>query len=194
MAQLAAFDNKEATTIVDLGCGSGDVLAAIAKKARMRKQVVRLIGLDANPNSLAFAEKCWPDYSELSFQQADIMAADFRLPPCDILISSHFLYHFTDQALQSFLQEQLQFVRHAAIFSELERHFLALHLFKIVSLLLGFSPMTRQDGQRAVRRSFKRIEIDKILQSLSRVKIELQSKWAFRHLVTIYPRDDKYFD
>ncbi|MEZ5042759.1 MAG: methyltransferase domain-containing protein [Saprospiraceae bacterium] len=186
MAQLGPFRGKE-VTIIDLGCGSGDVLAAIAKKARKQQQAVQLIGMDANPNSLAFAKKCWAAYPELSFLQTDIMSPLFQLPPCDLLLSSHFIYHFEDEALQQFLQKQLRAVRYAAIFSELDRHFLALHLFKFVSLLLRFSPMTRRDGQTAIKRAFKQAELKKIIQTLALSKMDLQYKWAFRHLLTIYP-------
>lgn len=172
--------------IVDLGCGSGDVLAAIARKAGRKGITVELLGIDGNANSLAFGQECWSTYPNLEFLAADILSDTFMLPPCDILISSHFLYHFPDEELVTFLNKHLQTVSHAAIFSELDRHFLALHLFKFVSLLLGFSPITRKDGQTAVRRAFRQEELAQIVDQLEFTNSRLQYKWAFRHLLSIY--------
>ncbi len=176
----------EKATIVDLGCGGGDLLAALAQSAEKKGYQLRLIGIDGNPASLSFAEERYTSLKTVRFQQADIRQPDFQVPPCDFLISSHFLYHFPDEELPDFLHKQLKRVRRVAIFSELDRHFLALQLFKFVSLLLGFSKMTRQDGQTAVRRAFRRRELVKILQKTSYVKYRLAYKWAFRHLLTIY--------
>lgn len=173
-------------TIVDLGCGGGDVLAALARSAKRKGYELKLIGIDGNPASLAFAEAQHATFSNLTFQRADISLPTFQVPTCDFLISSHFLYHFADEELPSFLQKQLKGVRTAAIFSELDRHFIALPLFKFVSLLLGFSKMTRQDGQTAVKRAFRSKELRSILQKTTFTHYHLAYKWAFRHLLTIY--------
>lgn len=177
-------------TIVDLGCGGGDLLIALAQSAAQKGYDLQLIGIDGNPASLSFAKAHQPSLSSISFQQADISQPDFIIPACDFLISSHFLYHFPNAELPTFLQKQLKNVGRAAIFSELDRHFLALQLFKFVSLLLGFSKMTRQDGQTAVRRAFRRRELQQILQQTSFAKYRLAYKWAFRHLLTIYTSHD----
>lgn len=180
----------EKATIVDLGCGGGDLLAALAKAAAQKGLALQLIGIDGNPASLSYAKERYGKIEALRFQEADISRSDFQVPPCDFLISSHFLYHFHDAELPDFLQKQLKGVRRAAIFSELDRHFIALQLFKFVSLLLGFSKMTRQDGQTAVRRAFRSGELVAILKKTSFVNYSLAYKWAFRHLLTIYCSHD----
>ncbi len=180
----------EKAKIVDLGCGGGDLLAAIAQSGKKKGYELELIGIDGNPASLSFAKQRFDQLGNLHFQRADIGQADFMVPSCDFLISSHFLYHFSDTELPAFLQKQLKGVRRAAIFSELDRHFLALQLFKFVSLLLGFSTMTRQDGQTAVRRAFRRKELQQILLQTSFAEYQLAYKWAFRHLLTIYTSYD----
>ncbi|NET31464.1 MAG: methyltransferase domain-containing protein [Cyanothece sp. SIO1E1] len=177
-------------TIVDLGCGGGDLLAALAQSAEKKGYELQLIGIDGNPASLSFAEERYAKLKVIHFQQADIGQAEFQVPPCDFLISSHFLYHLPDQEMPGFLQKQLKQVKYAAIFSELDRHFIALQLFKFVSLLLGFSKMTRQDGQTAVKRAFRKRELAEILQKTSFVNYRLAYKWAFRHLLTIYCTHD----
>lgn len=88
------------------------------------------------------------------------------------------------------MQKQLKQVRQAALFSELDRHIVALQLFKFVSLLLGYSKMTRQDGQTAVRRAFRQAELKLILQKTPYSHYRLSYKWAFRHLLTIYCTHD----
>ena len=49
---LQNSDQTDPITIVDLGCGNGAMLRALAIYARKNKRSVRLIGIDANPFTL----------------------------------------------------------------------------------------------------------------------------------------------
>jgi len=111
--------------------------------------------------------------------------AKFKLEPCDILISSHFLYRFTDQQLVDFLNRSVGNVSNTIIFSELQRHVIPYFLFKVVGKLLLFNTMVRQDGLKAIKSSFKKNELQNILQRLKVVSYNLEWKWAFRYLITM---------
>ena len=55
-------------TIVDLGCGHGDILRGVAKFGRKNGYRFKLIGIDANPDAIAYANELSKGYSELTFE------------------------------------------------------------------------------------------------------------------------------
>ena len=175
--------------IVDLGCGGGDVLRTLATKLSKKDISAELIGLDANPNILAYAASKSGDYSFIQYQQADILKLDFMVPSCDLLICSHFLYHFTDQNLYTFLRRQQYQISDCFLFSELQRSQLAWFLFRIIARLAGFSAMTTTDGLLAIRRAFRKPELEQIFQNAGFRNWKIRWKWAFRYLIELYPED-----
>lgn len=172
--------------IIDLGCGGGDLIFAVARSLRRHKIEYRITGIDGNANSLAYAQKKCAACSEINFIQADILSDAFRLQPCDILISSHFIYHFPEEKLARFLKSSISAVSTAIIFSELERNRLALRLFKFSSFLLPISKLAKEDGLLAIQRSFNKKEWISILQQAGISTYRMRPVPLFRILLTIF--------
>ena len=171
--------------IVDLGCGGGDLALAIAKSLRLHKIECTITGIDGNANSLAYAKKKCAACSEIIFLQADILSKQFSIQPCDVLISSHFIYHFTADALVYFLKNNFSSISTALIFSELKRNRFAMRLFKFSSFLLPISKLAKEDGVLAIKRSFTKKEWLLIMQQAGIETFRLQSVPFFRILLTI---------
>jgi 2-polyprenyl-3-methyl-5-hydroxy-6-metoxy-1,4-benzoquinol methylase len=160
---------------------------AVAKVLQKNKIQFIITGIDGNANTLAYAQKNCGGFPEITFLQADIMSNEFSIQPCDILISSHFMYHFTRDALINFLKNNLPVISTAVIFSELNRSRLAMILFKISSFLLPISKLAKEDGILAIKRSFTKKEWLSILQRAGIDTYRLQSVPLFRLLLTIFP-------
>ncbi len=175
------FKKHEIKTIVDLGCGGADNLIAIAKWCKAKKKNVKLIGIDGNQNTLDYARS--KSQFEIEFQQADILHPDFEIPECDLLISSHFIYHFKDEELIALLKRSLTKVNVALIFSELKRDRKAYSLFNNVGGFYGSA--IRSDGLKAIERSFTIDEIFDILDAVGMINIDVESKRWFRYIATI---------
>ena len=171
--------------IIDLGCGSGDNLRAIAKWCSTNEKTVELIGIDGNQNILDYARVQGTSSTHIQYVQADILADDFLLPECDILISSHFMYHFSDEAIVDFLRKATSQVSTAIIFSELQRSRLAYFLFKLGGPLLPFTQMVKEDGLLAISRSFTRSELSNLLSRAGIENYKISWRWAFRYLVSV---------
>ncbi len=170
--------------IIDLGCGAGDNLRAIATWCFENNRAVKLTGIDGNNHILSYAEQ-QNSAKQIMYKQDDVLGTDFELESCDILISSHFIYRFTDQELVNFINRSKIKVEKAIIFSELQRHIIPYGLFKLMSGVLFFNKMMKQDGLNAIKSSFKKNELQHILQRLNVTSYQLEWKWAFRYLVTI---------
>lgn len=175
------FQKTEIKTIIDLGCGGGDNLINIAEWLNSKNKNVKLIGIDGNQNSLDYAKS--KSAFDIDFIQSDILNKNFQLPECDLLISSHFIYHFEDEALISFLNESKSKVKKAMIFSELRRSLIARVIFYPLSLF--FSRMVRNDGAKAIRRSFTRRELSSLIAQAGFENYSVKNRLIFRLLAII---------
>lgn len=174
--------------ITDLGCGGGDVTAAIARALDKKKIAYQITGIDGNEHTLAYARKNSLHSPCINFLKADILDPDFKTGPCDVLFSSHFVYHFTEDGLISFLQKNRSSVTTAFIFSELERSRLAIFLFKYLSALLPISKLAKKDGLLAIKRSFSKKEWMELLQKAGITTFHISRFPLFRLQIIIYPQ------
>ena len=186
LAKAAILKANHPLKIIDLGCGGGDNLRAIGNWCHQNNQSVALIGIDGNANILAYARSKNKETLPIEYQQADILHPTYQIPICDLLISSHFVYHFSDLAFIKFLQTSKTRVSKKIILSELRRSRLAYILFKIGMLFLPFSKMVKEDGLKAIRRSFTKKELEQILIAADLKNYIVRKKWAFRWEVEIF--------
>ncbi len=185
-AILNVYKEQKPLKIIDLGCGGGDLILAIAKVLRKKKVNFSIIGIDGNNSSLKYAgEKC-AGFEEITFQQADILHPSFTSAPCDVLITSHFIYHFPEPELIGFINNKLTNVSTAFICSELERSRLALFLFKLTGFLLPVSKLAKQDGELAIKRSFTKKEWLSILMQTNIVNFRLTRVPLFRIQLIVF--------
>jgi len=181
---LIQFSNKP-LRIVDLGCGGANILRAIANYSAEIGKEVHLTGIDGNPNIIELAKVNTQVSPTFNFIASDILHPNFVLPECDILISTHFMYHFTDQELISFLSKHADKIHYKIILSELQRSVISYRGFQMLGFILGFSKMILSDGLKAISRSFRSKELVEILNEARVGKYVIHWKWAFRYLVEV---------
>lgn len=170
--------------IVDLGCGGGDILIDLALWAQQKEIEATFIGIDGNPASIRHAESLSGDLATIDWQTEDILSPDFQIPPCDLVISSHFLYHLEEQQLTEFIIRQSRFSTKGWVISELIRNKWAPFGFHLVCRMMGLSSLTRLDGILAIERALKPSEWRKIL-NLTGTKFSIKKKWIFRQQIII---------
>jgi len=167
-------------TIVDLGCGNGDILRDISKFGRKYNYSFKLIGIDANLAATEYAKELSKEYSELSFKTMDILSEDFKKQSYDVVLCTLFLHHFKNEELISFLKTTTDKATIGVVVNDLHRHKLAYYLFKLIGFIIK-NKMVRQDGLTSVLRAFKREDLENIAKEI-KVHFSIQWKWAFRYL------------
>ena len=167
-------------TIVDLGCGNGDILRDVAKFGRKNNYSFNLIGIDANLAAIEYAKELSKEYSELSFKTIDILSEDFKKQSYDVVLCTLFLHHFKNEELISFLKTTTDKATIGVVVNDLHRHKLAYYLFKLIGFFIK-NKMVRQDGLTSVLRAFKRKDLENIAKEI-KVHFSIQWKWAFRYL------------
>jgi len=167
-------------TIVDLGCGNGDILRDISKFGRKNNYSFKLIGIDANLAATEYAKELSKEYSELSFKTMDILSEDFKKQSYDVVLCTLFLHHFKNEELISFLKTTTDKATIGVVVNDLHRHKLAYYLFKLIGFFIK-NKMVRQDGLTSILRAFKRKDLENIAKEI-KVHFSIQWKWAFRYL------------
>jgi trans-aconitate 2-methyltransferase len=91
---LALLDLKDATRVLDLGCGNGKVTAVIAT----RIPYGRVVGVDASAEMIAYAtDHFGPDsYPNLHFEVSDICKIDYK-DEFDLVVSFNALHWIPQQ-------------------------------------------------------------------------------------------------
>lgn len=173
--------------IVDLGCGGGDCIRYISKRLKKHKIKASFTGIDGNATSVSYARQHNEHNRNINFIVANIIDSDFKIPDCDILISSHFIYHFKDKELIYFLKKaQLKEIK-LIIFSELYRSKIAYQLFNIISRILPISDMAKADGLLAIQRAFSIPELKHLIQRSDIQTFHITKKPFFRSITKLYP-------
>ncbi|NCT10128.1 MAG: methyltransferase domain-containing protein [Flavobacteriia bacterium] len=167
-------------TIIDIGCGHGDILRDVAKFGRKAQFHLQLIGVDANPEAIKYAQELSIDFPEISFRTEDIFSENFKNQQFDIVLATLFLHHFKEDSLISFLKNTLQNTKIGIVVNDLHRHKLAYYLFMTLSIFIK-NNMIIEDGLTSVLRGFKRKDLEKISIQINKSP-QISWKWAFRYL------------
>lgn len=167
-------------TIVDIGCGHGDILRDVAKFGRKEHYKFKLIGVDANATAIDYAKELSEEYPEISFQTENIFSDDFKNREFHVVLATLFLHHFKEKELTSFLENTLKHTKIGIVVNDLHRHKLAYYLFMLLSIFIK-NKMIIEDGLTSVLRGFKRDDLQRISTKLKR-KTQISWKWAFRFL------------
>ncbi|MBL7703142.1 MAG: methyltransferase domain-containing protein [Ferruginibacter sp.] len=169
-----------AISIIDLGCGSGDMLRAVADYGRKNNFTFKLTGIDANEYTVNYARKLSADYPEISYTKMDIFSDEFSGISFDVAIATLFFHHFTNQEIEKLLIPIVNKTRTGVVINDLQRSSLAYYLFKGMSFFIS-NPMVKKDGAISVLRGFKKKELIAISNKLKDTACSVRWKWAFRY-------------
>jgi SAM-dependent methyltransferase len=173
---------KEQTiTILDLGCGDGEILRECARFAVKEGYNFQLIGIDANTFILEEARRRSMDFENITFLEKDVFSSEINELDYDIALCTLFLHHFSNEDLKVLIQRFLDHAKIGVVVNDLHRSRLAFWLFKIVSYLLLKTSIARTDGLISVARGFKRKELETLSKEINSSVSVISWKWAFRY-------------
>ena len=174
--------NRKQISVCEIGCGGGDNLEAIVKWCNKNNVVINCIGIDIKPECIGFAKEnewlknstTWivSDYAKVSFDQKP-----------DIIFSSLFCHHFSNDELAKQLQWMKQNSFIGFFINDLQRHPLAYFSIKLLTKLFSSSYLVKNDAPLSVARGFKKKEWDNIFKAAGISNYKIQWKWAFRYLI-----------
>lgn len=140
-------------TIMDVGCGGGDVLVWLVERARRDGFAVDGIGIDPDPRAIAFA-RAHRHVEGVRFEEMWLKDAAMA----DIVISNHMLHHLDDGEVVDMLRESRRHARVAVIHNDIRRGLLPLVLFQFLRPFF-LNSFICGDGTLSIRRSFRPDEL-----------------------------------
>ena len=146
------------TTLLDLGCGGGDVARALAGWAARDGLRLRVTGVDPDPRAYAYALESGsrPDVEFRCCSSTDLVAEHGRF---DVVVSNHLLHHLEESELHRMLDDSLALAGRLVLHNDLTRSQVAYAAYGVVSRLAGSRSFLRTDGLRSIRRSYRPAEL-----------------------------------
>ncbi|MEE2853422.1 MAG: methyltransferase domain-containing protein [Actinomycetota bacterium] len=156
LARATEARSADATvSVLDVACGHGDLLRAIAAWAHQRGLKVRLSGIDVNPRSAVIARAATPEWMDIEYQTADVFRCALAERP-DFIVTSDFTHHLSDEDVVKFLTWLNENSRYGWHIVDLQRHALPYYSFPALARLMGWHRILREDGVISIARSFRR--------------------------------------
>jgi len=178
---LPKLSKDRRITILDIGCGDGELLRECARFADREQYDFQLIGLDANGFIMEEARKRSKNYQNISFIQMDVFSEEIEALDFDIALCTLFLHHFTEPDIKLILGKLISKSKLGVVVNDLQRSRLAFWLFKIVSNVFLKTKIARYDGLVSVARGFKRKELEVLSKAIKKSTSYINWKWAFRY-------------
>lgn len=168
-------------TIVDAGCGNGDMLRKLADFGLKNNKNLQLIGIDANEFTINYATNLSKLYPNISYKCEDILIESFNDLKYDIILCTLTLHHFKNNEIKKLLSFFYSNSRIGFVVNDLHRSVIAYRLFQLVCFVFGLNKMSRNDGLISILRGFKKQELIAFSESLNFKKYTIHWKWAFRY-------------
>ena len=158
---------RETGTILDIGCGGGDIALALLRWARADGHDVRVLGIDPDARAHAFATRAAASAGlgepGIEFRRTTSSALVAEGARFDVVVSNHVLHHLDPPQLAGVLADSQHLARGLAIHSDIRRRRSALLLFGLATLPLAGSSFIRRDGLTSIRRSYTPGELARVL-------------------------------
>ena len=176
---LKGHEKSKPLTILDMGCGNGDMLRELAKFGKKASYNFTLIGIDANQHTVDYAKELSVNYHEISYLKQDVFSEEFQHLQFDLVLATLFLHHFNEDDIVKLLAPILKKANLGIVVNDLNRNKIAYYLFSFLCLFIK-NKMTKEDGLISVLRAFKKADLEKMTKKLN-AKSTIQWKWAFRY-------------
>lgn len=175
------LNTKEEITLVDVGCGNGDMLRALADYANKNNLKFNLIGIDANPFTIAYANKLSKEYPNIRYKCEDIFSEAFTQLNYDILLCTLTLHHFKNNQIDYLIQVFSKQAKIGIVINDLHRNIIAYRAFQLICFIFRLNRMSKKDGLVSILRGFKKEELIDFSERNKLENYTINWKWAFRY-------------
>lgn len=178
---LTKINSDKVITIVDVGCGNGDMLRTLAEYADENELNFKLIGIDANSFTINHAKSLSKHFPNISYLCEDIFDDNFNKLQYDIALCTLTLHHFKDDEICELLSRFYKNATIGIVINDLQRSAVAYRLFQVLCFVFRLNDMSREDGLTSILRGFKKEELKQYSTKLGFKKYNIHWKWAFRY-------------
>ncbi len=171
-------------TVLDVGCGNGDLARRLVSQSRKRGFDLRVVALDISPLHVGIAQEMTPPDLPIEFIEADAFALPLDDLGVDIVTSTLFLHHFRPLQIQRLLNEFSRVARLGWAMNDCSRDGAALMAFRVLRPYLARSFVTRFDAPASIRRAYTVKEMRGLIELIPGARVRelfpyrLQVEWT----------------
>jgi SAM-dependent methyltransferase len=173
---------KKQISVCEIGCGGGDNLNVLYQFCKRNKIDAKFIGIDINKECIEYARQN-SKIEKIDFIISDYRNVNFENKNPDIIFSSLFCHHFTNDELITMLQWMKNNSTLGFFINDLHRHPLAYRFIKTITRLFSKSYLVKNDAPLSVLRGFTKKEWKNIFQKACIPNYSIRWMWAFRYLI-----------
>jgi ubiquinone/menaquinone biosynthesis C-methylase UbiE len=166
----ALIEGLSSPRLLDVGCGSADLAAALST----RHPRLRSVGLDVKLLHLRLAP------TTLARVVADLRELPFAPGSFDIVTASAFLHHFDSEELPSLLRSLFELSRRGLVVNDLRRARVPLVFGRLVFPWLFRARVSVEDGLVSIRRGFTERELRGLFESADLRAVEIRRVFPYR--------------
>jgi 2-polyprenyl-3-methyl-5-hydroxy-6-metoxy-1,4-benzoquinol methylase len=171
---------SEPVTVLDIGCGRGDLLRRIWRLGERKRIALRLIGIDIDPWSAPAACSATPPDMRIEYRTGDAFSMDLA---SDFIVCSHVTHHMRNGEVVALIRWLEAHARRGWFVSDLHRHAVPYYVAKLLLALAPVNSMVRNDGAVSVARAFTAQDWREISRQAS-VRTEVSWHFPFRYCLT----------
>jgi len=193
LIQIATERQKSSLSILDIGCGGGDVACQVAKRTA-GKIDASVFGWDLSPTAIQIAREQQArqllrvnpnERASLEKVRFDVTNAlqEHEEHQFDVIYCCLFLHHFTEQQAIELLSQMRKLARCSVIVDDLRRTRRGWWIAKLGCHLLSRSPVVHFDGPQSVRAAFSEAEAVQLAGQAGLQRATVRLHWPERFLL-----------
>jgi 2-polyprenyl-3-methyl-5-hydroxy-6-metoxy-1,4-benzoquinol methylase len=180
-ALIANVPPEQEITIIDIGCGNGDMLRMLANYAIKTDRHFKLVGVDANRFTVNYARQLSEVFPNIHYECRDVFDDSFEKMEYDIVLCTLTLHHFKEDDIIKLLEIFKRRAKIGVVINDLERSWVAYRLFQALAFVCGLNRLSREDGLVSILRGFKKRELEQFTERIGFKNAVVRWKWAFRY-------------
>jgi SAM-dependent methyltransferase len=173
LPRLAAGPREQ--LVADVGTGSGEVAAGLARRAGEAGRRVRVVGVDRKLAHLLAGGARRPRQLRVV---ADARALPLRDGAVDWSLSTLFFHHFDAAGNRRVVAEMRRVARRGAVVVDLRRSAVARRVGPLLIAALGVGAITRHDGRLSLARAWSLPAVAALVEG--QPVVELRRRFPFR--------------
>ena len=177
------LDGADRAVVVDVGTGSGDLPALLARHHGTRR--LQVFASDLRPEVLEYAASRLAGVAGVKVLEADARHLPFPDESADVVHASLLIHHFAPSDAVRVLGEMRRVARRGVVVNDLRRGRLAFALTAATVLGLARARYTRHDGVLSARRAYTLKELDDLAASAGLRRVRRSAAFLPR-VVTVY--------
>ncbi|GMQ80629.1 MAG: class I SAM-dependent methyltransferase [Rhodothermia bacterium] len=149
------------STLLDIGCGGGDLVSMIAKWARADGLQLDITAIEPNERAIRYlrTQELPENISYRRATSSDLVAEGRNF---DVVISNHLIHHLSEEELRGLLEDSTILASKLSIHNDIRRDDLAYAGFATTRLVFRKSFIT-EDGLTSIRRSYLPSELRQLI-------------------------------